>query len=240
MNTVITKYVGRVAVLVLALTAIPATAMQVVQVRDGDNVNVKVSEHEITRLKVQNARIEKIRMREGQIAIEPDPQHNEAYIRVLPHAYGAARAVSAFLTLDTGATVMLLLEPSDIPATTVVIKTEPAHGIVGDAATKEDYRSALKIKMLAVANDEPGSARVEEIGLREALWKNTLFVLDRRFVWDSVVGEVYSLTNTSDQPIVMLEREFYRPGVLAVAMDRVNLAKDETTRVYVLRRRDAE
>jgi conjugal transfer pilus assembly protein TraK len=219
-----------------------ANAMQVIDVRDGDNVTIKISQREITRLKVQNARIEKIRFRDGQLAIESDPARNEAYIRVPQGQMGVpmTRSVSVFITTDTGATFMLLLEPSDIPATAVVLRAKVANGILGEEGTKEGYRGALKSRIVAMANDELSDADVEEIGVPQALWKNTSFTLQRRYKWDSVTGEVYTITNTGKTPMVMLEREFYQPGVLAVAMDRLNLAQNESTRVYVMRRRDPE
>lgn len=219
-----------------------ASAIQVIDVKDGDNVQIKISLRDITRLKMQNSRIEKIRFREGQLAIERDPARNEAYIRVPQGQMGipTMRPVSAFVTTDTGATFMLLLEPSDIPATAVVLRTQIARGVIGDDGTKEDYRGRLKRHIVAMANDDLAGADIEEIGIQEALWKNTTFILQRRHKWDGAVGDTYTITNTGTTPIVMLEREFYQPGVLAVAMDRLNLAQNETTRVYVVRRRDSE
>lgn len=218
-----------------------SVAMPVIDVRDGDNVTIKISAHEITRLKVQNARIEKTRFRTGALSIERDPGHNEAYIRVPNSPPGVpVHAVSMFLTTDTGDTFMLLLEPSDIPATAVVLRAQVAHGILGEDGNKEDYRGSLKKYLVSMANDELADADVEEVGVQEALWNNTLFILQRRYKWESVTGEVYTLTNTGKEPMVMLEREFYHHGVLAVALDRLNLAQNESTRVYVIRRQDAE
>jgi len=226
------------AVLMALIGIAPAShALQVIEASENENIVVKISLKEITRLKVQNARIEKIRAREGMLAIEPDPQRNEAFIRPLT----AVRNISVFLTTDAGQTFNLQLQPEDIPSTTIVLKTRgAAHGGDGALTGKEDYRAALKARMVAMATDDIGDASVEETNFRVGLWEDTLFVLNRRYVWDRYVGEVYSLTNQSERPLDMLEREFYRPGVAAVSLDRLHLGKKETTRVYVIKRREYE
>jgi len=219
----------------LAMLVTPITwALQVIQVSETDNPVVKISMREITRIKVQNARIEKIRTREGLLAIEPDPQRNEAFIRPLT----PVRNISMFVTTDAGQTFNLQLQPEDIPSTTIVLKAAPASNAAAFNAGVESYRSDIKARLVDMANDEVGDARVEEVNLPLGLWVGTKFVMTRRYEWDRYVGEVYALTNTSKEQLNMLEREFYQPGVVAVSVDRLHLATNDSTRVYVLKKRE--
>jgi len=227
---------GFVAMAIWAV-AMPTHALQVINVTETDNAIVKVSMREITRIKVQNARIAKVRAREGLLAIEPDPQRNEYFIRPLT----SARNISMFLTTDAGQTFNLQLQPEDIPSTTVVLKAAiSGRGTSDSLHAKEAYRSNLKARMVAMANEDIADAQVEEMNVRLGLWQDTMFVLNRRYVWDNYIGEVYTLTNQSERPLDMLEREFFHPGVAAVTVEQLHLAKNQTTRVYVIKNRESD
>lgn len=207
----------------------PAAAVQVIDVREAENVTARISLREITRLKVQNARIENLRVRDGQLAIEPDREHNEAFLRPL----GGARNISLFVTTDRG-TFNLQLLPEDVPSTTLVLRVPQRTGDSGGA--NDAYRNTIKRYMLAMMHGDAADAVIEEIHEAAPLWKHTVYVRDRRYRWEGFDGEVYTLTNTAAVPIEVREREFHQANVAAVAIERLALAPGESTRVYLMRR----
>jgi len=227
-----------IAILFTISLALPiqSFAMQVFAANEGYPIVFKISLKDITRLKVQNAKIEKVRVNKGLVTMEPDPQHNELYIRVI----APVRNISVFLTTDAGQTYTLMMQPEDIPSTTVVLRAAGMTAGATSAAGKEDYRNHIKQRMLAMTTDVIGDADIEEVGIPVSLWKDTQFVLRRRYKWDDYVGEIYHLTNQGKKHIDMLEREFFRTGVVAVTVDQLRLSKGETTSVFVLKRKDFE
>lgn len=47
-------------------------------------------------------------------------------------------------------------------------------------------------------------------------------------------GEAYLLTNLTNKPIVMDEREFYRDGVEAIVIENPDLEAGQTTEIFVV------
>ncbi|MGS0979360.1 hypothetical protein [Burkholderia glumae] len=59
----------------------------------------------------------------------------------------------------------------------------------------------------------------------------------REYSDGDLVGETYTLANTSHNDLSLDERELYAPGVLAVAIEDANLPAGASTIVYVVRER---
>jgi len=51
-----------------------------------------------------------------------------------------------------------------------------------------------------------------------------------------MIGERYRLFNVSDKPMRVAEQEFYKKGVLAVAVRDLNLDPGRSTVVFVVKR----
>src|SRR3989344_8927754 len=107
----------RLLLLALLLPSV-ASAVQILEVTEGQPAYAKISARELTRLKIVDGRIESVRGIQGEITIEPDPNTGEAYLR--PNT--ASKIISLFITSDSGATYTLLLSPDAIPATNIIIK----------------------------------------------------------------------------------------------------------------------
>ncbi|MDR8345441.1 conjugal transfer protein TraK, partial [Acinetobacter baumannii] len=67
------------------------------------------------------------------------------------------------------------------------------------------------------------------------LWKESKFVLLRRYDTDGMYGEMYQLTNLTNKTMNLLEQEFYRKGVSAVSIQNLTLSPGRSTFVYVVR-----
>ncbi len=95
--------------------------------------------------------------------------------------------------------------------------------------------ATLKRLVLHMAREDiPEGYAVSERGVVVPLWKETTLRLDREYRGGTLSGAIYTLTNVSDAELVMEEQEFYRPGVLAVAIERTVLAPGTSSRIYVI------
>ena len=83
--------------------------------------------------------------------------------------------------------------------------------------------------------EPPNSADVRTTNQEFALWENTRFVMTAVYTERELVGEKYLLTNTGKTPIRLVEQELYRKGVVAVAIENMQLEAGQATNIYVVR-----
>ncbi|WP_205617454.1 TraK domain-containing protein [Pelomicrobium methylotrophicum] len=212
----------------LLLGSLESGAVQVLQGRPDETLSAMVSRGEPTMIRVEGRKIRRIFGAEGEFTVSADRETGVAFIR--PAA--DKEVFSAFVADDTGRTWKLLLSVSDVPAETIVLRDRSAHA-KGDRNARDESRNR-EIKRLILALESGG----EDQGVREVneivpLWKEAMFVLVK-VVDGPLRGEKYMLTNVSDKPMVIDERELYRRGVVAVSVERPELKPAETTAVYVV------
>jgi conjugal transfer pilus assembly protein TraK len=233
-----------------------AYALQTVDVRDGQSVTAKMSLTEQTRIKIDRGRIldvlgdiyEPQRNAAGRFVLEKDDKAGEIFIRLLDPSL--LRPVNLFIKGERG-TFGLVLQPVDMPLETIVLRDrgEALTGVGGAIAVAQgvsdtpfpkntSHVRAIKAMWLAMAGDAvPRDVQVRGMNREVTLWKEARFVLDRVYVANAMVGELYTLTNISPQPMVLAEQELYRDGVLGVAIQEHQLRPGQATVVYVVRAR---
>jgi len=221
----------------------PALALQPYDTQDGATTVARIPQREPARIKIDGGAIVDvfgdIATKEnpgGRLRIEPDKERGEIYVRPVDASDG--RPINLFVKSAQG-TYTLVLQPVDIPADTIVLKDRSAPPRIAPSmyrAKPERHQARLKAMLLAMqAKEPPTEVRVVDTPRLVPLWQETRFVLQRIFEARDLIGERYLLTNVSKLPMVLAEPEFYRPGVLAVAIERANLSANEGTTVYVIR-----
>ena len=80
-------------------------------------------------------------------------------------------------------------------------------------------------------DDDEDSENVNDV---VPLWKESMFVRTKVVRGNSLVGEKYRLTDMSNKPMIIDERELYRKDVVAISIDKPDLQPAETTDVYVI------
>ncbi|MBB3221705.1 type-F conjugative transfer system secretin TraK [Pseudoduganella umbonata] len=229
------------AALVLVASSIlspAARCVQIVDAADGTTVYLKISSRDITRIALDRGRIDAFRFRAGELAYEPDDETGQLFVTV---PEGATKPVNAFLTTDAGHTVTLLLQPADVPADSIILRqpAAPRHGTGETRST--DYVAAQRRLIVALAADEiPRRAEVRELSTPVLLWKEVGMSLRRTLTTDTLVAERYLIDNRSMAVVTLEEREFYRPGVNAVGIERLSLAPGDTSALYVVRERSRD
>lgn len=175
----------------------------------------------------------------GEIVLECDTDKGEIYVRPVG---GAGKPVNLFVS-SQHATYTLLLRRTDTPADTIVIRDKTPRVAKADQSNVPTTRQpqhvrALKAMLVAMASDRvPADIRVDEVKRTLQLWVEARFSLTRLYEGRGLVGERYTLTNVSNQNMVLAEQEFDREsgGVLAVSIENHNLRPGESTTVYVIR-----
>lgn len=201
----------------------------------------------------------------GRVAVLKDDAEGEVYVKpVLPASIrsadgslpagplmGALQLAPVKLDIKTDrGTVGLVLQAADVIGDTITLRISGSEGralssepIPNIAKTAAHVRAA---KALTLAMASPGMAgevpvqRLPGQGQEVALWKEARFVLLARYEVPGLVGEVYELTNVSAEPMVIDERELYRPGVVSVALRELQLKPAATTKVWIVRQADSK
>lgn len=211
----------------LLLNSFQAFAAQVVfQGSPTDATTALISRHEPNLITVDGRKIRRIHGAEGLFTITPEPDTGSAWLKPTSDK----PMMSAYITDEDGQHYKLLLKVEDIPAETIIVKGRGVRTQATAASGKNEPRNDDIINTTVALFNGHGDRRSEVI----PLWKGTRFELVRTVDLRGLRGEVYVLTNTSDMRIIMDEREFYRPGVQSVSVEKLTLEAGQATRVIVI------
>lgn len=219
----------RILSAILLLASLDAVAAQVLQGRPDDTLAASLSRSEPTLIRIEGHRIRRVFGAEGDFDVKADKDAGAAFVKPTTDK----PAFSAYVADDAGRTWKLLLSLNDGPADSIVIKNRGGES-AGKRPGKDSTRN-LEIKRVVLALDADGETDMESRTANELvpLWKEALFVLVK-IVQGPLRGEKYQLSNASDKPMVIDERELYRRGVVAVSVEKSELKPAETTAVYVI------
>ena len=224
--------------LLITILVLPgsALALQVVNVVDGQTVPIKVSLKELNRISMADgARIDHIWGAEDRMRVEADKSSGQIFVRVI-----GAKPFSLFVRADNGETYTLLAAPQDIPAETVFLRP-PYHSNRERNSADRALPFIKRIERLMAALGR--NALPEDYATRAAskvvpLWKEVQFERKTIYTGDTFIGEVYTLTNLTQEDMQLDERELrFLPGhpVAAVAIDKHRLRAHESTDVFITR-----
>jgi len=218
-------------------------ALQVLDARDGVSVAAKLSQREVTRIKVEGVAIGEVfgdvfndkANPNGEVIVETDPAKGELYLR--PVSSAATKPINLFVS-TAHATYTLLLQPVDMPADTIVLRdrTPRVTRSARDPSKAPNHVRALTALLVAMASDTPSAeTRVEDTAIDVGLWQDTRFTLLRRFEMPGLIGERYLLTNLGEKTLALESRWFNKEGVLGVAVEQSTLEPKASINVFVLR-----
>lgn len=225
--------------LAMLLLAEPATALQIVDARDGETALAKVSRQEVTRIAFERGRIRRITGNTGEFLLERDDEQGHLFVRPIDPA--STKPINLFLSTDRS-TVGLLLQPVDMPSDSIVIRQAKGPAEVPDRLESASrHVRTVKNLLLALAQDAlPEDMEVREVARELLLWPDTRFVLRRSLVGEAVVAERFELTNLASTRLELAEPDLFKRGVMGVSIERPTLASGETTSVFVIRERRSD
>lgn len=212
----------------LLLANIEAQATQILSGRPDETLSASVSRVEPTLIRVDGQRIRRVFGAEGDFTVTPDKEAGTAYLKPTTDK----QVFSVFISDESGRTWKLLLSIVDGPSESIVIKgkRETSNNATGRDLARNQ---AIKRVVLALDSEVDGDLDARTSNEIVPLWKEAMFVLVK-IVDGPLRGEKYMLTNTSDKPMVIDERELYRRGVVAISVEKPDLKPAETTAVYVV------
>jgi len=224
--------------LMLIVGAQPALALQLIEAtEEGATYHARFSRDEMTRLAIREGRIVSMHFPDGRLTVEKDDAGGYALLRARDDD-----PVSLVVTSSSGQTHSIYLTPAKMGMDTIIIREKPVVPGVGqrqagtpDARADSQSRSVKRL-MLAMARDEKvvRDFMVEPVSSDIDLWQEVHFHMADKYTGPDVVGYRFILTNVSAKPIRLGEQEFYKRGVVAVAIDRHILAPGEKTYVFVI------
>lgn len=219
--------------LLLALSAAGNTfAAQVLEGKQGETLSASVSRTEPTLIQIAGHRVRNIFGTAGEFTVTPDKLSGSAYLKPVTDK----PAFNIFVTDENGHTWNLLLSVVNGPSDIITIK-EPGVSIARAARKGHDLPREESIKQMLFALMGHGGDEDEDTQkMNETipLWAETHFVRVKITKGNSLVGEKYELTNLSNKPLDIDERDLYRKGVVAVSVRKPYLQPSETTDVFVI------
>lgn len=222
----------------LALSS-PASALQILDARDGETVLGKIARQEVTRIAFERGRMRKVTANAGELVVEKDEDKGQIFIR--PTAPDSSKPINLFVSSEQS-TVALLLQPVDTPSDTIVIReARPPGAAVSRVERSGRHVRTLKNLLLTMATDAlPDDLEVREPGHELALRPGVRLTLQRAWLGAAIVGEKYLLANLGSAPLELAERDIFKPGVLAVSLEQTQLPPGAATNLFVIRERRAD
>ena len=223
---------------ILAVASLNAHALQTVEPVEGHNSFVKISAKETTRIAIEGGKIRSLIGTDGELTVEMDEERGQIFVRPVV----LNKPINVRLIAASGATYNLVMQAVDIPQEDVIVR-EPfaartATSLAGSNKKGAGGGMAKAVRSLVAAmalEEPPSSADVRTANQEFALWENTRFVMTAVYNERELVGEKYLLTNTGKTPIRLVEQELYRKGVVAVAIENMQLEAGQATNIYVVR-----
>ena len=223
----------------LPVIASSAFAQQVITtLGDVAQVSGFVSLHDTNVLAIDGRKLVELKGWSDEVQIQLDEVNGRGTF-FLSNPKSGMRAISLQASDDTGGTYVLNLTPRDIPAEMILIKPHGGSKRTKAGGTKpvaNDYQRAVKNMLLSMSG-ENDDVEYQIVNKKIPLWNEVSFYLQRKYLDDDLIGERYMLTNVSPAEMVVAEQELYRPGVMAVAVENLNLAPGTSTPVYIVRAR---
>jgi len=240
-----------IALITLAssIAAPDALALQDIEVTPDGMTTARISLHDATRIRVDGQPITQIYGASVQDAkINPagslivQPLENRGEASVIPVQGAGEKPISVFV--DTAkSTYTLILIPTETPPETIVLHD---HSKANLAANRDDgvstkrasnyYREIKRLVLVLEGSEEASDLTIKQAHEIVGLWSEAKFILTERVSGDNTMrGERYLLTNLSAKPMRLDEREFYTSDVIAVSVEKAELAPQESTAVYIVR-----
>jgi hypothetical protein len=147
----------------------PASALQILDAKDGETVLGKISQKEVTRISVERGRIRKVTGNAGEFVLEKDEEKgSDLHPARLPDS---TKPINLFITSERS-TIGLLLQPVDTPSDTIVIR-EGRDPLTPPARIEKQRPSCAHDQEPAARDGERRAARRHggaRTGQRAALW----------------------------------------------------------------------
>lgn len=193
-------------------------AAQYFSLPDNGTLKAAISATELTRIAVDQDRIQVVRGENGSYTLQNDTTQGAVFIQPVEDKKG--QSFSIFITTEQGRNYLLLLTPQEKRANMLIIKPK-----IDKEKMAQDWEESFipsegvkqLIHHMAAHTIPPG-----------------YIVLKKGHVYQGShwMGKISQITNQIEEPIQLTEAQFYQPGVKALALLKKELSPGESTLLY--------
>lgn len=209
-------------------------ALQVKSVINNETVNASLSQDNKTRLFVEGDRIVAMRGTPGAYTYVNDNVNGQVFIMPTPDFKN--KSFSLFVTTESGRTYGLNLTPIKSLSDSIMLKPK---GVISSNASRWESASnynetIVNLLRFMVNGVKPEGYEASQVSQTKTYYLGDVATLKLLTVYrgDHLQGMIYQLTNRLNKPIRVNERELYRPGTRAVAIQNHMIPARGTTLVY--------
>ena len=207
-------------------------ALQLKQLHKDHRLVADISLNSINRIYVEDDRIAQVFGLNEDLVIETDNNTGQIFLRTKQN-----KPIDLSVITEKQVTLDLRLLPKDISGETIIIKTNKPTDPAKTRAKTTSYLDQITTLMLAMANNQSiTNFTINKVHKKILLWDKIDLLQTSKYIGNKLIGEVYSLTNKTQDRIFLTETQFgWQKGVAAVAIKKHALAPKETTQIYVIR-----
>ncbi|ARC01599.1 TPA: type-F conjugative transfer system secretin TraK [Neisseria gonorrhoeae] len=228
------------------LAAGPATSFAAQRVPATENTPhvVSISKRNLSRIAIEGGRISSWKFMEGDLELQKDTTTGQLFVRSL-----TSNPTNLFVISEEGKTYLLVLKPTSKQGDNIVIDVAGANrreaavlasqtGPMPVTMNSTEYVRAIKKMMTSMMRGTTGDMGINHSHEYQTvpLWKDTLFIQNGSYTAADMQGLSFTLTNLGTKQLEIREQEFYRQGVLAVAVRKQILQPGEITDVFIISR----
>lgn len=218
------------AFIVTSLFSLQTNALQIKRVVDNETVTATISALDTTRIFVEGDRIKTIRGVKGAYERENDEVKGEVYIT--PHQQSA---FTILIETELGRHFTLLLNPLSVPSDTLMlipkgVNVSQAHR----AETASGYELMISHFIRAMTNGiSPEGYRVIEVDKSTEYNLGNIATLHLKTIFEGLdyQGEIFELHNKKSTPITLDEKQFYKPGTVAISFEAITVPPNKNIQV---------
>lgn len=202
-------------------------------VTENNPVYATISKEEPTRIQVVGDRIQNVIHKSGLFALQENPTLGEIFIT--PTFIGDTKPINLYVITEKGRTYTLILSPKDIPASSVVLNPDDTNLEASDWERQTPWQQSIISLMKAMVQGKllPGFQR--EVKASELAFDKGISLTQIEIYRGHLLqGEIYRVVNECSDPFVLTETRFYRPGVVAVLLEKNSIPAKGEAFVYVV------
>lgn len=208
------------------------------EVFEGATLFYQISKTQPTRLVIVGGRVRKTTYIKQDIEVDKDEDTGQIFMSPL-----SDKPISLFVTTSAGTSFTLLLKPVESTARTISLterldtRAQPAVDARTSAVpTSTTHEQSISALLLSGASGRLAAGiDVQPINKQYTLWRNVKFVHEKTYTSPMLTMDQFSLVNAGDREIRMVEQEFFKVGVAAVAIEQHLLLPGDITTVYIIR-----
>lgn len=251
---------GQSFLLMILLCSDTFAERKMISFDEEQRIPVKISNKSLNRITLLGDRIKDVYGVPEQVAVDKDVQTGQLFLKV---PEGFHENLDITVITETELAQDLKLEPVEKDPTTLVIQMPGSEHSSKHSALKKNYHKASYRSSGHVFQEADNMA--PSVLLSNTPYQDTLIQLMKMlflgsfesescssgtrvatsglsinfshgFSRDGFVGEIFEVCSSSDEPQNIQERDFYKVGDLALALDKKTLQKGQKANLYVIRK----